>query len=483
METARTKGHKNKNGVHHKFDDPEFEAETVFARDNGLPAPRQLPSEKVKQIADALINGSSLERDLPKIVRIAKAERKARSRGVSGCSSKKDGLKFEYGLDCIDLAYDPASYDQDSTDSEAEYDEYSDYVFKYSDSEIRSIVQDYLLNGNKEEALNSLEKFRITNDTMARMVKDLIQLSLEGHSAGGLELGSQLVKELMVLKWLSGSTLVNILEEIVDSLDDLRKDEPKIVEAMSVFLAKLTEDDDWPLSVNMLRFMAAKSLDSGNSIVKQCYEDALTFSGNRVLLQGKCVPSGGHQSLDVLSAQFKMILKEFIHSNDKEIVSIRVKELKVPHFNHEFVYQAGIIALEKMHDKVMTDLAALLKAMYDDGTIFVSCIQKGYEKLYKSLSDLYLDLPAVYSLARRWVDKSLKAEFISDVLAKRCPVRARSRTLSEGPDGKLSCMDEENDENNSVIDAKKELLMNGGVGTINHMQSPIVVNGCQNGMD
>uniref|UniRef100_A0A915CWU8 Programmed cell death protein 4 n=1 Tax=Ditylenchus dipsaci TaxID=166011 RepID=A0A915CWU8_9BILA len=279
-----------------------------------------------------MINGAV---DKEKIAnRNGKAQRKARSRGVSGCSSKKDGGRFEYGLDCMDLAYNQS----------------------YSDTEIRSIVQDYLLNGNKEEAMNSLEKFRITADTMSRMMKDLIQLSLEGHSAGGLELGSQLVNGIVELEWIPAATLVNILEEIVDSLQDLSIDNPKIVEVII------------PKAKKALLNNAMMMLSLFRKIVFCCRANAFL--------------QVGHQSLDVLSAQFKMILKEYLHSNDKDV--------------------AGILAMEKMHDKVMTSLANLLKSMYEDGIIFESCIQKGYEKLYQSLSDLFLDLPAAYALARRW---------------------------------------------------------------------------------
>lgn len=74
---------------------------------------------------------------------------------------------------------------------------------------------------------------------------------------------------------------------------------------------------------------------------RQCYNDALTYAENRTLLQGKCVPTGGHQSLEVLSDQFKRILKEYLLSNDRDVVFSRVQELKVPHFNHEFVYQVS----------------------------------------------------------------------------------------------------------------------------------------------
>lgn len=61
--------------------------------------------------------------------------------------------------------------------------------------------------------------------------------------------------------------------------------------------------------------------------------------------------------------------------------------------------------------------------MYDNGLVSEQCLEKGYTKLYESLSDLFFDLPAAYCLAHRWVDKSVKANFLSEQLAKKCPVR------------------------------------------------------------
>ncbi len=79
--------------------------------------------------------------------------------------------------------------------------------------------------------------------------------------------------------------------------------------------------------------------------------------------------------------------------------------------------------------------------MFENGVLVETCLRKGYERLYVSLGDLFLDLPAAYALAKRWVSKSLKEGLISCELAEQCPERARSRTLSEGPDGKLSVED------------------------------------------
>lgn len=57
MEAAKYKG-KNKSGIKQKFDDPELEAETRYAKENGYSPPRTLPSDSVKKIAEAFLNGT-----------------------------------------------------------------------------------------------------------------------------------------------------------------------------------------------------------------------------------------------------------------------------------------------------------------------------------------------------------------------------------------------------------------------------------------
>lgn len=90
------------------------------------------------------------------------------------------------------------------------------------------------------------------------MVKDIIQVSLENSADAGVELGCELVEEIVQLKWISLSSLVTIIEEITESLADMCIDSPKVVEATSIFLAKLVEHE--LLSCNVLRLLAQKNL-------------------------------------------------------------------------------------------------------------------------------------------------------------------------------------------------------------------------------
>jgi hypothetical protein len=59
--------------------------------------------------------------------------------------------------------------------------------------------------------------------------------------------------------------------------------------------------------------------------------------------------------------------------------------------------------------------------MTDNEIIAKNCVIKGFDRLFDALYDLQLDLPAAYILASRWIDKSLKADFITKEIADKCP--------------------------------------------------------------
>uniref|UniRef100_A0A915MDX0 Programmed cell death protein 4 n=1 Tax=Meloidogyne javanica TaxID=6303 RepID=A0A915MDX0_MELJA len=439
--------HKNHHNIANKQQkDPELEAEIRFAKASGAQPPRILPSDAVKNITEVFENHCVSSKNLIKNLKNGRAERKARSRGVSGCAIKNDGNRFEYGLDCIDLAYENDNQDKTfSSDSEEEYDEYADFVRKYSDEEIRQIMRDYLENGNLAEALDSLEKFALTKDMVHKMIKDILMVTIE-NSVGSYDMTANMLAEMVNKKWVSFSAIADILEDIVGSVGDISKDVPKASESLAILMAKLVEHN--LCTLNILNMLASKH-SSDAQLVKSCYEDAVTFANNHHLLMGKCAPCGGQNSTEVLSEQFKHILKEYLNSNDKEAATQRLSDLRVPHFNHEFVYKAGIFALEEMHDHVMDKLAILLKDLSDKGTLAESCIEKGFKRLFNDLADLYLDLPAAYVLAQRWVSKTAKIGVISQQIVVECPretIRSRSRTLSEGPDGKLIVDNEKSDD-------------------------------------
>lgn len=105
-------------------------------------------------------------------------------------------------MDCIDLAYENDNQDKTfSSDSEEEYDEYADFVRKYSDEEIRQIMKDYLENGNLAEALDSLEKFALTKDMVHKMIKDILMVTIE-NAVGSYDMTANMLAEMVNKKWV-----------------------------------------------------------------------------------------------------------------------------------------------------------------------------------------------------------------------------------------------------------------------------------------
>ena len=99
---------------------------------------------------------------------------------------------------------------------------------------------------------------------MFRMIKDIILLSLEDESNGGIELGVKIVSEMVRLKWFSVVVLADIFEDIVNSLNELMKDSPKINDAIAILMAKFVECEIF--SSNVIKLLASKNSDKGEII-------------------------------------------------------------------------------------------------------------------------------------------------------------------------------------------------------------------------
>lgn len=73
--------------------------------------------------------------------------------------------------------------------------------------------------------------------------------------------------------------------------------------------------------------------------------------------------SGGMRPVKYLIKQIQLLLKEYLSSGDAEEATRCLQELEVPHFHHEFVYEAVVMAIEDMGDRAMDLICTLLKSL------------------------------------------------------------------------------------------------------------------------
>ncbi|XP_030886522.1 programmed cell death protein 4 isoform X2 [Leptonychotes weddellii] len=135
--------------------------------------------------------------------------------------------------------------------------------------------------------------------------------------------------------------------------------------------------------------------------------------------------------------QIDMLLKEYLLSGDISEAEHCLKELEVPHFHHELVYEAIVMVLESTGESTFKMILDLLKSLWKFSTITLDQMKRGYERIYNEIPDINLDVPHSYSVLERFVEECFQAGIISKQLRDLCPSRGRKRFVSEGDGGRL----------------------------------------------
>ncbi|XP_025773549.1 programmed cell death protein 4 [Puma concolor] len=146
---------------------------------------------------------------------------------------------------------------------------------------------------------------------------------------------------------------------------------------------------------------------------------------------------GGQQSVNHLVKEIDMLLKEYLLSGDISEAEHCLKELEVPHFHHELVYEAIVMVLESTGESAFKMILNLLKSLWKSSTITLDQMKRGYERIYNEIPDINLDVPHSYSVLERFVEECFQAGIISKQLRDLCPSRGRKRFVSEGDGGRL----------------------------------------------
>ena len=78
---------------------------------------------------------------------------------------------------------------------------------------------------------------------------------------------------------------------------------------------------------------------------------------------------GGLRPVTSLVRSMGLLLQEYLTSDDKEEASRCLTELEVPHFHHELVYEAIVMAVEASNEETENSIVKLLKYLNDTAVI------------------------------------------------------------------------------------------------------------------
>ena len=117
----------------------------------------------------------------------------------------------------------------------------------------------------------------------------------------------------------------------------------------------------------------------------------------------------------------QLLLQEFVVSGELEEAVRCLRELEVPHFHHELVYEAILLAVEDMGEKKQDSISQLLRSLCSSAIVSVDQLKNGFVRIYTELDDIVLDTPLAYQNLERFVTKCVP--FIPRELVVKCPSR------------------------------------------------------------
>lgn len=309
-------------------------------------------------------------------------------------------------------------------------------VPEMSDEDVRKLVEplvlEYFANGDYDEVIYSIEEVLFNLGARRWMVVSIaIELSMD-HKPSHREMTSQLVSELY-LKVVSQRDIGKALDYLLKQIDDLELDTPEAPTIIGNFIARAIADDCIPP-----KFLHSYKghVDSAEARKALCRaENLLSMKHGMVRLDNVWGVGGSTRPVKYLVKQIQLLLQEYLCSCDINEATRCLTELEVPHFHHELVYEAIIMVIESMHEKTEEAMCKLLQALFRTFVITIDQMREGFQRVYDEMPEIFLDVPAAYTILERWVIRCRQSGIINDDIVRKMPSRGRKRFVSEGDGG------------------------------------------------
>jgi len=351
----------------------------------------------------------------------------AGGKGVWGTLGSE--LQEEGAIDKSDPNYDSDSLDNGDV-------ELSTVIPESTDEELRKGIEDVILeyydHGDTHEVALALEDLNFSNKKHL-IPQFAVEIALD-HKPSQREMTSVLISDLYghVLK---NNDIATAFEILMKDLPDLILDTPEAPIVLGNFLARAIADDCIP--PKLVRVLKEK-VDC--DIARQALNRAdllLSTEVGLLSLDNVWGIGGGLRPVKYLVRQMNLLLQEFLSSGDVKEATKCLLELEVPHFHHELVYEAILMALESLNTQVEESMCKLLKSLSDAIIITPEMMEQGFCRVFDDMPDIILDVPLATTVLERFVNLCHKAGFISAELVEKMPCRGRKRFVSEGDGGRV----------------------------------------------
>eukprot|EP00884_Botryococcus_braunii_P011699 jgi/Botrbrau1/2052/Bobra.0047s0026.2 len=284
---------------------------------------------------------------------------------------------------------------------------------------VKEIIFEFFASGDIPEALMALQETGYPG-LHHYFVKKLVTTALDRRDRDR-ELACVLLSSLFG-EVIDMEQMQKGFNSIVDSLDDVILDVPDAVHLIAIFIERAIVDDILP---------PAFVQHIGGPIREKCQALGAPHGAERV---ARSWGAGAGLRVDQTKQAISNLLQEYKSSHDVKEAESRLRFLAVPFFHHELVKQALILAMDEA--SVESAILDLFRYLNDTGTVSLSQMVKGFQRVIDKLEDATLDNPKaplklqeLYQIAikRGWVDSALIS--LPDERFKSCLVNGQTHSV------------------------------------------------------
>lgn len=152
-------------------------------------------------------------------------------------------------------------------------------------------------------------------------------------------------------------------------------------------------------------------------------ESLLSLKTTMVHLDNVWGSAGPMRPVKTITKRMAALLKEFVDSRDVCEAQHCLRELEVPHYHHELVYEAIVMAVEAVHGTVAEAMCQLLAALDEACLVTPATMEQGFQRVYDDMTDIVLDVPLAYIMLDRFVDRCHARGILTEKIVAKMPSR------------------------------------------------------------
>lgn len=296
---------------------------------------------------------------------------------------------------------------------------------------LETIVLEYFEHGDTHEVADALEDM-LPPGMKPLVTKTFVAVALE-HKQSQRELTSVLISDLYG-RIVTREVICAGFDLLLANLSDIMLDTPDAPHLLGNFIARAVADDCIPPKYAYQS--DREDLDQHGQAALVRATTLLSMHDGWGQLDNVWGVGGALRPVQTITQQMSYLLQEYLFSRDLSEAQRSIKELEVPHFHHELIYEAIIMTLEAFNESTEMAICELFHTLDSTCIVTPEQMEQGFRRVYEDMTDIVLDIPLAYSILDRFIQRCQRAgSFLSEALIKDIPTRGRKRFVSEGDGG------------------------------------------------